>query len=166
MDGNGRIGRLLITLFLVKEKILEKPLLYLSSFFEQHRDLYYDNLNGVRTKNDLQQWIKYFLVGIEQTAESATQTLSDILQLKTDVEAFIRSNYGRRSSNAIKIIHRLLQNPYINTEQAMEICNTSYNPSNDLLKQLHKDGYITETSGQSRNRIFVFKKYLDLFENL
>ena len=93
-----------------------------------------------------------------------TQTLSDILQLKTGVEDFIRSNYGRRSTNAIKIIHRLMINPYINIEQAMEICHTSYNPSNDLLKQLQQDGYITETSGQSRNRIFIFKKYLDLFD--
>lgn len=82
LDGNGRIGRLLITLYLVSEKILEKPLLYLSAFFEKNKSLYYDNLTVVREKSDLLRWLKYFLVGIEQTATQAVATLSNVLQLK------------------------------------------------------------------------------------
>ena len=81
MDGNGRIGRLLITLILVDQKVLQKPLLYLSAYFEKNKGLYYDNLTFVRSKNDITRWLKYFLVGIAETAENATQTLSAILKL-------------------------------------------------------------------------------------
>ena len=101
LDGNGRIGRLLITLFLVKEGLLEKPLLYLSTFFETPKDLYYDNLSAIRTKNDMAQWIKYFLVGIEQTASLAVETLSSILEFKNETENLIRGTYRTRSTNAI-----------------------------------------------------------------
>lgn len=86
LDGNGRIGRLLITLYLVSEGILEKPLLYLSAFFEKNKLLYYDNLTRVREKNDLLKWLKYFLIGMEETAAKAVNTLSAIIQLKTNLE--------------------------------------------------------------------------------
>ena len=88
LDGNGRIGRLLITLYMVQEKILAQPLLYLSTYFEKRKDLYYDNLNLVRVNNDMTHWIKYFLVGVEQTASLASQTLSNILRFKEDIEMY------------------------------------------------------------------------------
>lgn len=164
LDGNGRIGRLLITLFLVKEKILDKPLLYLSTFFENPKDLYYDNLSAIRTKNDMVQWIKYFLVGIEQTAAIAVNTLSSILQFKQEAENKIRSSYKTRSTNAIILFHRLLKNPYITVEQAAKLCNITYNSANTLIKMLEKDNLLTEITGQSRNRFFVCQTYLSLFE--
>ena len=164
LDGNGRIGRLLITLFLVKEEILSKPLLYLSTYFEKRKDLYYDNLNNIRVKDDMLQWIKYFLVGIEQTATKAVETLSQIIQFKADMENHIREKYGRRSTIAILLIHRLLKDPYITVDEAANVCSVTYKSANTLVKDLCDDSYLRELTGQSRNRIFVFQKYLDLFE--
>lgn len=164
LDGNGRIGRLLITLFLVKEKILEKPLLYLSTFFENPKDLYYDNLSAIRTKNDMIQWIKYFLVGIEQTASTAVDTLSSILQFKDTTEDKLRSSYKSRSTNSIILLHKLLENPYITVDEAAKICKISYNSANTLVKMMVKDNLLSETTGQSRNRFFVCHPYLSLFE--
>ena len=163
LDGNGRIGRLLITLFLVKEHILDKPLLYLSSYFEQRRDLYYDNLNNTRVKNDLLQWIKYFLVGIEQTSQKAVETLSSIIQLKEKLEQLFQQTYGKRSRNAVILLHALFENPFITIEQAAKICQVTYKSANDLVKLMQKDSILTEMTGQSRNRLFVFNSYMSLF---
>ena len=164
LDGNGRIGRLLITLFLVKERILDKPLLYLSTFFENPKDLYYDNLSAIRTKGDMLQWLKYFLVGVEQTASHAVQTLSAILEFKSNAENLIRANYKSRSTNAIRVLHRLLVNPFINVEEVSNLCTITYNSANTLVKLMEKDGFLMETTGQSRNRLFVCHAYLNLFE--
>ncbi len=97
LDGNGRIGRLLITLFLVDQRILAKPLLYLSSYFEKDESLYYDNLTFVRTRNDMTQWIKYFLVGVAETADKASETLSSVLSLKSRLENETNQMMGRKS---------------------------------------------------------------------
>ncbi len=164
LDGNGRIGRLLITLYLVKEGLLNKPLLYLSNFFENPKDLYYDNLSGIRTKNDLLQWIKYFLVGVEQTASLAAASLSEIIRFKEDLESRIRSRYGRRATIGILLLHALLRNPFVKVEDVTQICNVSYKAANDLVKQMCDDKILVETTGQSRNRIFVFDAYLSLFD--
>lgn len=164
LDGNGRIGRLLITLYLVKEKMLNKPLLYLSNFFENPKDLYYDNLSAIRTKNDILQWIKYFLVGVEQTATLAVSSLSEIIQLKEALENKIRSSYGRRSTNGIILLHGLLKNPFITIEEASRICDVTYKSANDLVKQMCADNILNETTGQSRNRMFVLGSYLNLFD--
>ncbi len=164
LDGNGRIGRLLITLYLVKEGLLNKPLLYLSNFFENPKDLYYDNLSGIRTKNDLLQWIKYFLVGVEQTASLAAASLSEIIRFKEDLENRIRSRYGRRATIGILLLHALLRNPFVKVEDVTQICNVSYKAANDLVKQMCDDKILVETTGQSRNRIFVFDAYLSLFD--
>ena len=164
LDGNGRIGRLLITLFLVKEKVLDMPLLYLSTYFEKNKNLYYDNLSNVRDKNDMLQWIKYFLVGIEQIASKSAETLSTIIDFKEKTEDAIRSSYGRRSTHAIMLLHSLMKNPYVTSEKASTICALSYKAANDLVKKLQTGGYLIETTGQSRNRMYVFQPYLDLFE--
>ena len=164
LDGNGRIGRLLITLFLVKENILNKPLLYLSTFFERKKDIYYDNLNNIRVKNDMLQWIKYFLVGVEKTATIAVETLSQIIRFKDEMEEDIRARYGRRSTTAIVLMHKLLENPYTNVEDAAKACSVTYKSANTLIKDLCTDNYLKELTGQSRNRIFVFQKYMDIFE--
>lgn len=163
LDGNGRIGRLLITLYMVQEKILAQPLLYLSTYFEKRKDLYYDNLNLVRVSNDMTHWIKYFLVGVEQTASLASQTLSNILRFKEDIENHIRANYGRRSTNAILLIHQLMKNPVVTVDDAARMCDTSYKSANEIIKLLCADGYLVESTGQSRNRLFHFKPYTDLF---
>lgn len=165
LDGNGRIGRLLITLFLVSEGILDKPLLYLSTYFEKNKVLYYDNLTAVRTRNDLLQWLKYFLVGIEQTATKAVKALTNIFQLKERIEKEIQMEFGRRGNSALLLIHMLFRNPVTTVEQAATTCNLSYKAANDLVMIFQQKEYLKELTGQSRNRIFIFEPYLNAFEN-
>ncbi|AMR28192.1 cell filamentation protein Fic [Hymenobacter psoromatis] len=166
LDGNGRIGRLLITLYLVSEGILDQPLLYLSAYFEKDKNLYYDNLTLVRQKSDLVQWLKYFLVGIEQTATQAVQTLSNILALKADMENTIHSAFGRRSPSALRLLQHLFVHPAITVEQAAAACDLSYKGANMLVAQMQEHGYLKEMTGQSRNRLFLFEPYLKAFNNM
>ena len=163
LDGNGRIGRLMITLFLVSEGILDKPLLYLSQYFERNKGLYYDNLTRVRTHNDMLQWIKYFLVGVEQTAIKAVDTLLKVIKLKESIELEINSTFGRRSNAALVLLNNLFQNPVTTVDQASKICELSYKAANDLVKLMQEKQYVQELTGQSRNRIFVFNKYIQAF---
>jgi Fic family protein len=163
LDGNGRIGRLLITLFLVDQKILNKPLLYLSSWFEKNKGLYYDNLTFVRTKNDMTQWLKYFLAGVAKTAETATETLSNVLRLKADHEKAINLIFGRRSHNASILLNHLFENPIVYVRQVEKITGLSYKAANSLVSDFIKNGILKEMTGQSRNRVFSFEKYLRLF---
>lgn len=163
LDGNGRIGRLLLTLFLVDQKILNKPLLYLSAFFEKNKGLYYDNLTFVRSKNNMKQWLKYFLVGVAETAENATQTLSDVLELKARLESNINSNFGKRSNNAIMLLQYLFKKPVVHVNQVKEITNSTYKTANDLVTEFVAKGILKEMTGQSRNRVFVFDEYVKLF---
>jgi Fic family protein len=163
LDGNGRIGRLLITLFLVDQKILNKPLLYLSDYFDKNRAQYYDTLTLVRTKNDMAQWLRFFLAGVADTAEKSTGTLSDILALKASTESVIHQTFGRRSRHAILLLHALLKKPVINAIHAKDITSLSFKAANNLINDFVKAGILKEMTGQSRNRVFVFEKYLGLF---
>jgi Fic family protein len=166
LDGNGRIGRLLITLFLVSSGKLDQPLLYPSVFFEKNKQLYYDNLTLVRQKNDMQQWLKYFLVGIEQTATEAISTLANILKLKTDIEQNLQHQFGRRSANAYNLLQHLFKHPVINVDMAAKACDTNYRPANELVMQMCNNNILREITGQSRNRLFVFEPYLRIFDHL
>ncbi|MGI4805206.1 MAG: Fic family protein [Janthinobacterium lividum] len=163
LDGNGRIGRLMITLYLVSEKVMENPLLYLSMFFEKNKSLYYDNLTRVREKNDMIHWLKYFLVGIAQTAEQAVQALSKIMQIKAQTEEKIKKNWGRRSSNGLILLEHLFIEPVIQVKTIERICHLSTKAANDLLVEFVNDKILEEASGQTRYRIFVFQEYLELF---
>jgi Fic family protein len=165
LDGNGRIGRLMITLYLVNEGILEKPLLYLSEFFEYNKELYYDNLTRVRTHNNMLQWIKYFLVGVEKTATNAVDTLSKVIQLKNDLESQINSGFGRRSNSALILLNILFQSPVTTIDNAAKKCSLSYKAANDLVRILEEKRMVEEMTGQNRNRIFIFKPYLDIFRD-
>ena len=164
LDGNGRIGRLLITLYLVTEKILEQPLLYLSDFFERNKGLYYDNLSRVREHGDLLQWLKYFFVGIEETARKACQTLSEVLQLKSRVENQLQANWGRRTAHALTLLNVLFKNPVVRVRDVEESCNLSPKAAGDLIQSFETAGILKELTGQSRNRVFVFEDYLNLFK--
>lgn len=164
LDGNGRIGRLLITLFLVDQKILSKPLLYLSAYFEKNKGLYYDNLTFVRTRNDMAQWIKYFLSGVAETAEKATNTLSQVIELKAEIENQIFSTFGRKSQSAGLLLQALLKKPIVNVLQAKKITGLSYKAANNLINDFMQAGILKEMTGQSRNRVFVFSQYLNLFQ--
>lgn len=164
LDGNGRIGRLLITLFLVSAGILDKPLLYLSSYFEKNKGLYYDNLMAVRDKNDMLQWLKYFLVGIEQTAGLAVTTLSSVLSLKADLEKNLQAEFGRRSASAQTLLNALFVHPATSVEDAMKVCDLSYKATNDLIGLMCQKDILLEITGQSRNRVFIFESYMRIFD--
>jgi Fic family protein len=163
LDGNGRIGRLLITLYLVANGILEKPLLYLSDYFEKNKPLYYDNLTFVRSKNDLGQWIKFFLAGIISTAENSVDTLRKIIDLKADIEKNRILVMGKRSKVAMELLHRLFGKPVINVTEVQNITRLSPKAANDLVRAFVENGILVETTGYQRNRIFVFNEYMRLF---
>lgn len=164
LDGNGRIGRLLITLYLVAVGVLDKPLLYLSAFFEKNKSLYYDNLTFVRTRNDMQQWLKYFLVGVEETATQASDTLGRILQLKVSTEKTIGENFGRRAPSAYLLLNHLFKEPVISVDAAVKVMKTTYRPANALVAMLQQHNILEEVTGQTRNRLFVFAPYLRIFD--
>jgi Fic family protein len=163
LDGNGRIGRLLITLYLVSTGVLEKPLLYLSEFFEKNKTLYYDNLNLVRTKNDLGQWIKFFLTGVIQTAETGVSTLDKIINLKASIERGKILMMGKRAKQGAIFLHALFSKPVVTIKDVQNITGLSPKAANDLVKAFFAEGILKETTGYQRNRVFVFEDYLGMF---
>jgi Fic family protein len=164
LDGNGRIGRLLITLYLVSEKILSQPLFYLSVFFEKNKGLYYDNLTRVREKNDLTHWLKYFLVGVDETARQASGTLSEILKMKEQLEVKLRGSAGRRTHSALALLLYLFKEPIVSVKEVEGVCDLSTKAANDLVTLFKEQGILKEISGKRRNRLFLFSPYLELFK--
>ncbi len=165
LDGNGRIGRLLITLYLVSSGILEKPLLYLSDFFKHNKSLYYDNLTLVRERNDLGQWIKFFLTGVIQTAERSVETLKKITDLKATVEQDRIVHLGKGSRHGIVLLRSLFKNPVVSVKTVHEQTGLSLKAANDLIAAFVSNGILVETTGFQRNRMFVFSEYLKLFSD-
>jgi Fic family protein len=163
LDGNGRVGRLLIPLYLVSKGILKKPVLYLSAFLENHRKLYYENLMLVRDKNNLSQWFKFFLVGIIETAKDGITTFDNILQLQKTVESSIQK-LGSRAVNAKKVIDYLYDRPMLNAEKVSEIAAISMPSAYKLIADLEKLGILKEVTGSQRSRVYIFDNYLRLFK--
>ena len=163
LDGNGRVGRLLIPLYLVSKGILKKPILYLSDFFEKNRKLYYDNLTLVRDKNNLSQWFKFFLVGIIETAQNGITTFDNILQLQKTVESNIQK-LGSRAANAKKIVDYLYNNPIINAEKVSEKAEISMPSAYRLIADLEKLDILEEVTGSQRGRVYVHENYIKLFK--
>lgn len=164
LDGNGRIGRLMITLYLVSEKILEQPLLYLSFFLERNKSLYYDNLTRVREKNDLLGWLRYFLVGVAQTSTQAINTLSQILKLKSDIEAEITRELGKRGNSALTLLNELFRRPMVSKSDVERICNLSKKAASNLVNIFRDRGYLREVTGKQRDQLFLFEPYVRLFD--
>lgn len=162
LDGNGRVGRLLIPLYLVSKGILQKPILYLSDFFEKNRKLYYDNLTLVREKNDLNQWFKFFLAGMIQTAESGIVTFDKILQLQKSTETQLQT-LGSRAANAKKVVDYLYKRPIINAEKMSEITGISMPTAYKLIVDLERLEILKEITGGQRGRTYIYDKYLQIF---
>lgn len=162
LDGNGRIGRLMITLYLIEHGMLSKPSLYLSDFIEKHKGAYYDALTTVRVSNDLLHWVRFFLNAVIQTARQGTQTFQAILALRQRVEGQIVT-LGRRAENGRRLMLHLYKKPVINATQATAILEVSPRTANALIQELLTLGILKELTGYKRNRIFMFQEYLDLF---
>ncbi|HMI03565.1 MAG TPA: Fic family protein [Pedobacter sp.] len=163
LDGNGRVGRLLITIYLVSKGILKQPILYLSDFFENNRQLYYDNLMLARTQNNISQWLKFFLTGIIETAKKGVTTFDAILQLQKSLEIKLKT-LGNRNINAQKVIDYLYNQPVINVGNVEAIIQKSYVTAYKLINDLEQLEILSEISGAQRNKLYVFKDYLDLFK--
>ena len=163
LDGNGRVGRLIIPLYLVSKGILQKPILYLSDFFERNRNLYYDNLMVVREKNNLSQWLKFFLVGVIETSKNGIRTFDNILQLQKQVDSDIQK-MGSRAINAKKVLDYLYNKPLINAEKVSEVTGISMPSSYKLISDLEKIRVLKEITGGQRSRMYVFEDYLNIFK--
>jgi len=164
LDGNGRVGRLLITLYLVYKGVLEEPLLYLSDFFERNKGLYYDNLTLVRTNNDLGQWIKFFLAGVAETSEKGVQTLKAIMDLKDDIERNRILKLGKRISTGKTLLEQLFRSPVMQVKDVEKTLDLSPKASGDLIGKFMELKILREITGNLRNRLFVFDEYFNLFE--
>ncbi len=163
LDGNGRLGRLLITLYLVSNDILKKPALYLSDFFEKHRNYYYDNLMQARLNNDLEQWISFFLVGIIETSKSSIQVFKDIIHLKADIINNRLPKLGNKTEKGIHILKILFKNPIITAGRLVEEMGVAHSTANRLLSKFEKLNIIEEYTGFKRNRKFIFREYFEIF---
>jgi cell filamentation protein, protein adenylyltransferase len=163
LDGNGRVGRLMITLYLVSRGILKQPVLYLSDFFERNRQLYIDNLMRVREKNDLLQWFKFFLVGVIETAKSSTTTFDNILKLKAQVETQLQT-LGSRTANAQKVMYHLYQQPMVDAAKVGEVADVSAASAYKLIADLERFGILREITGAKRGKMYAFDAYLKLFK--
>jgi len=165
LDGNGRIGRLLITLYLVNKNILTKPSLYLSDYFEKHRQLYYDNLNNVRIKNDILQWIKFFLVGIIETSENGIDTFKAILKLKENIEDKKLNELGKKLPMAKQLMKYLYKKPVVNVQEIRNALKVSLPTANSIIADFERLKILNEETGWKRNREFEFTEYLKLFKD-
>jgi len=161
LDGNGRLGRLLITFLLCAEGVLQEPLLYLSLYFKSNRARYYDLLQRVRTEAAWRDWLEFFLVGVRETASQAADTATGILGLFDEDRRKIES-LGRPAASALRV-HQLLQrNPYVSAPAAATTLKLSPPTIRSALDQMIKLGIVQELTGKQRNRLFVYRRYLDL----
>ena len=163
LDGNGRVGRLLITLYLVNKGIVKQPILYLSDFFERNRLLYYDNLMRVRSNNDINQWLKFSLTGVIETAKKGVTTFDGIMQLQKTLELKIKG-IGNRSGDSKKVIDYLYTQPVIGVSRVGEIIQKSNVTAYKLLNTLEEIKVLKEVSGAQRNKLYVFNEYINLFK--
>lgn len=161
-DGNGRIGRLLITLYLVSHGLLAKPSLYLSDFFERHRASYYDALMAVRTSGDMTHWVRFFLTGVAETAAKGRDTFQQVLALRTDVEARVHE-LGRRSKSGLSLLKLLYRRPVVTVGEVSKSLDLSAPTANALVAEFERLGLLREQTGFARNRVFGFETYLRLF---
>jgi Fic family protein len=162
LNGNGRVGRLIIILYLMEKKLLKRPVLYLSDFFEKNRMLYYDNLMIARAKNDLNRWFKFFLAGVTETAKSGIATFDQIMKLKSDTENQVKG-LGLRSNHALIVLEHLYRKPFISASKVIEVTGLSAPTAYKLIGEMESFGILKEITGSKRKRMYVFDNYLKLF---
>jgi Fic family protein len=164
LDGNGRVGRLLITFLLCHAKVLQRPVLYLSHYLKQHRGTYYDRLMAVRLEGDWEGWLRFFLTGVAEVAREAEQTARRIVQLREQLREAAQG--ADRSVNMLKLMDHLYERPVINVKAAQEALGVSFPAAGRMINELQENGILVELTGGRRNRMFRFAPYLDLFEDV
>lgn len=164
LDGNGRVGRLLIAFLLTEKRLLARPVLYLSHFFKRHRALYYDRLQAVRDDGDWEAWLDFFLRGVIEVSREATETAAAILRTREQYRARITDELGRGAANGHRIMGRLFDNPIVTVAIVRAWLGITPAGANTLVNRLTEIGVLREITGYARNRRFRFDPYLRLFE--
>ena len=163
LDGNGRVGRLLITFLLCQQGVLHKPVLYLSYYFKRHRREYYEQLQRVRDEGDWEAWLEFFLIGVSEVSVQATETARRILALREQHREAITENLGRAAGNGHKILESQYKRPIVSVNDIQKLTGTSYPAANELVSRLTKLEILKEITARKRNRIFRYESYVDLF---
>ncbi len=161
LDGNGRVGRLLITLFLMEKKVLSTPALYISYFLKKNRVEYYDRMTEVRAKGNYEQWVTFFLRALLESAEDATATIDELIALH-DKNAAVISGMGRAAKNAMLVFEYLEANPIIEIRKTAEALSITFNTASSAIKRLADAGILVQTTNASRNRTFAYGDYLSI----
>ena len=161
LDGNGRVGRLLITLFLMEKKVLSTPALYISYFLKKNRVEYYDRMTEVRAKGNYEQWVTFFLRALLESAEDATATIDELIALH-DKNAAVISGMGRAAKNAMLVFEYLEANPIIEIRKTAEALSITFNTASSAVKRLTDAGILVQTTNASRNRTFAYEDYLSI----
>ena len=164
LDGNGRVGRLMITLLLCEKEILLKPVLYLSYYFKRNRAEYYDRLQAIRDDGDWEGWLKFFLRGVAEVSNQATETARKIVALREEHRNLIAQEFGGRAGNGMLVLERLYKRPIISVNWAAELTGLTYPAANTLISMMERAGILREYTGQARNRRFRYDGYISLFD--
>ncbi len=165
LDGNGRIGRLLITFLLTEKRLLSKPVLYLSHYFKQRRSEYYERLQAVRDDGDWEGWLTFFLDGVIEVSQQATRTAAAILRMREDYRTRITEHLGRAAANGQRVMDRLFNHPIVTVATVREWLGITPAGANQIVARLERIGLLREITGHARNRRFRFEPYLRLFED-
>ena len=165
LDGNGRVGRLLITFLLCQRGVLHKPVLYLSHFFKAHRQEYYDRLQAVRDAGDWERWLEFFLRGVVEVSAQAADTARRVLLLREEHRLAITDGLGRAAGNGHRILHFLYEHPIVSAKQVQELLGTTFAAANQIVRRLVAIGILQEITGQARHRRFRYDPYIQLFDS-
>lgn len=163
LDGNGRLGRLLITFLLVEHGVLQKPVLYLSHYFKRHRQTYYDRLQNIRDRGDWEAWLSFFFQGVAEVSNEAAQTARRVLQLRETHRQAITEHLGRAAGNGHKLLEHLYAHPIVTVRDVEEVIGATYVAANQLVSRLEDVGVLVEITGYARNRRFRYEPYIALF---
>ena len=163
LDGNGRVGRLLITFLLCEKEVLIKPVLYISHYFKKNRQKYYDLLQRVRDSGDWESWLSFFLEGVSEVSNEATETSRNIVSLRENDRAIIQSKFGRTAANGLNVLEQMYSSPFVSVPDIAKYLDISYTAANQLMDRFLTNDILEEVTGQTRNRVFRYSRYIGLF---
>jgi len=163
LDGNGRVGRLLLTFMLCEQHVLQKPVLYLSYYFKKNRSRYYELLQCVRDEGDWERWLEFFVQGVHEISVQATETARRILLLRESERQLITEGFGRAAGSGLRVVEQLFQHPIVSVNDVSGWAETGFPAANNLVSRLVEAGILVEVTGQARNRRFLHQSYTDLF---